>query len=131
MPRRPADPELCAEFSSRLREAVLGKIRKKSAAATLGVSRQMLDLYLNGRATPGPDIILRAMKEWKLRFKHRGQEISSSHFERNLPSVKASAPQQLNLFDAINSLDQRDLQITLTKKSPDRIEMQVSIKFAG
>lgn len=131
MPRRAPDPELRREFAKKLSAVVVGKIPKKSAAATLGVSRQMLDLYLKGEVAPGPDIVLRAMREWRFTFRHRGQEITSSHFERNIAEDRSPAPLQLNLFDAINSLDKRDLDIAIVKKGPDRIELQVSIKFAG
>jgi len=43
----------------------------------------------------------------------------------------AQIPEQLPLFDAINSLNERDLSVTIVKKEADRIELQVSIKFAG
>ena len=131
MPRRPADPELRKEFADKLRLAVVGHVSKKSAATVLGVSRQMLDLYLDERAAPGPDVLLRAMREWKFTLKYRGREVSSSQFERPHASEMATIPEQLPLFDAIRDLDKRDVQISILKKEADRIDLQVSIKFAG
>lgn len=106
---------------------------KKLAAATLGVSRQMLDIYLTGKSAPGPDIILRAMKAWNITFTYRGREIASSQLSRPaLVEIQSAAEQlQLPLRDAIHSLGEEDLRIRIAKKQADRIELQVSIRFAG
>jgi len=133
MPRRPADSELCDEFSEKLRQAVVGKMTKKLAAATLGVSRQMLDVYLSGRSAPGSDVVLRAMKAWNFTLKYRGRELTSSQLTRpTAVEIQGAAEQlMLPLRDAIQSLGEGDLQIRIAKKQPDRIELQVSIRFAG
>lgn len=133
MPRRPADPEFCDEFAAKLRRAIVGRVTKKLAAATLGVSRQMLDVYLNGKAAPGPDVTLRAMKAWNFTLKYRGREISSSQLTRPAVVEIQGAEEQLflPLRDAIQSLDEADLRIRIAKKEPDRIDLQVSIRFAG
>jgi hypothetical protein len=133
MPRRPADPEFCAECARKLREAVVGKMRKKAAAAVLGVSRQMLDVYLKAEATPGPDVLLRAMKAWRFTLKYRGREITSSQLARPPAGETPSTPEQLllPLREAIEALNEGDLGVRIVRKAPDRIELQVSIKFAG
>lgn len=133
MPRRPADPEFCDEFARKLRQAIVGKMTKKLAAATLGVSRQMLDVYLNGKSTPGSDVILRAMKAWGFPLKYRGREVMSSQLVRPTAGGADVPPEQLllPLRDAIHSLDEGDLNIRIAKKEADRIELQVSIRFAG
>jgi len=133
MPRRPADSEFCDEFAAKLRQAVVGKMTKKSAAATLGVSRQMLDVYLNGKSAPGPDVALRAMKAWNFTLKYRGREITSSQLTRPaVVEIQGAAEQLLlPLRDAIQSLGEEDLRIRIAKKQADRIELQVSIRFAG
>lgn len=133
MPRRPADPEVCAECARNLRLAVVGKVRKKTAAAILGVSRQMLDVYINGKATPGPDVILRAMKAWNFTLKYRGREITSSQLARSVGKELPPVPEQLllPLRDAIDALGEENLLVRISKKEPDRIELQVSIRFAG
>lgn len=134
MPKRPADPEFCAECARNLRLAVVGKVRKKAAAAILGVSRQMLDVYIKGKATPGPEVILRAMRAWNFTLKYRGREITSSQLMRSVPEHPPLAvPEQLllPLRDAIDALGEENLLVRISKKEPDRIELQVSIRFAG
>lgn len=134
MPRRATDTELREEITRKLRLAIAGekKISKKEAALTLRVSRQMLDLYLKGRATPGSDVILRAMKAWSFTLKYRGREVGASYFDRRLEKKADFTPTQLALplAEVIALLDQRDLAIVITKKGPDSIQLQVSIKFA-
>lgn len=109
----------------------MGKVRKKDAAKTLRVSRQMLDLYLDGKAMPGPDVILRAMKEWNFPLNYRGREITSSQLSRPMVTATHAEPEQLllPLKDAIHSLDERDLSVRIAKKEPDGIQLEVSIKF--
>jgi hypothetical protein len=136
MSGRRSDPELKVEFAAKLRAAIVGKVRKKEAAHALRISRQMLDLYLKAEAAPGPDVILRAMEKWSFTLRYRGQELRSSNFEgvsevagiEQLP-VQLSLP----LRDAIESLEERDLSITIKKREPDqnRIDLEVSIRFAS
>jgi hypothetical protein len=132
MARRPADREFCEEFAAKLRPAIVG-MTKKTAAATLGVSRQMLDVYLNAKSTPGSDVVLRAMKAWNFTLKYRGRELSSSQWTRpTVVEIQGAAEQLfLPLRDAIQSLDEGDLRVRIAKREPDRIDLQVSIRFAG
>jgi transcriptional regulator with XRE-family HTH domain len=134
MPRRPTDKELREEIARRLKLAVEGekKVSKKEAALTLRVSRQMLDQYLKGRATPGPDVVLRAMRAWNFTLKYRGREVGASYFDRTSEKKVEFTPTQLTLplAQVIAQLDQRDLAIDITKKGADSIQLQVSIKFA-
>src|SRR5713101_3963177 len=97
MPRRPIDKELREEITSKLKLAVEGRIRKKEAADTLRVSRQMLDQYLKGRATPAPDVVLRAMKAWGVTLMYRGREVGASYFAQNTKTKVELTPVQLNL----------------------------------
>jgi transcriptional regulator with XRE-family HTH domain len=122
---------VCREFAKSLNQAVVGKMSKKTAAATLGVSRQMLEVYLNGEAMPGSDVIMRAMKAWGIPFRFRGRQISVSQLSKPT-AVAASAPEQLSLplEDAIRHLGPEDLGVSISKKGMDRVELQVSIKFA-
>ena len=134
MPRRATDAELREEISRKLRLAIAGKekVSKKEAALTLRVSRQMLDQYLKGRATPGPDVVLRAMKAWNFTLKYRGRDVGAPYFDRPLERKAVSIPTQLALplAEIIAQLDQRDLEIAITRKGVDSIQLQVSIKFA-
>ncbi len=136
MPRRAKDPEFCREFAEKLGQAVIGKLSKKEAAATLGVSRQMLDVYLSGKAMPGSDVILKAMamRTWNLPLTYRGREITASQLARPTAShMPTPAPEQipLPLKDALDSLNEGDLRIRINKKEADRIELGLSIRFAG
>jgi DNA-binding phage protein len=133
MPRRLRDQELCNEFAGKLKQAIEGKVRRKAAAAVLGVSRQMLDLYLKEKATPGSDVIVRAMKAWNFKLKYRGREFGAPLLMRTEEAtIQVHAEQlPLPLKDAIHSLSQEDIGITLAKKEPDRIDLQVSIRFVS
>lgn len=133
MPRRPLDTELRREITSKLRLAVEGKVSKKEASDVLRVSRQMLDRYLKGRATPGPDVVLRAMKAWNFTLRYRGRELGTSYFTRPHFIATEQTPVQLELAlaDIIAALNQRDVQISILKKATDSIQLQVSIRFAG
>ena len=133
MARRPRDPEVCEEFAANLRTAVVGKVSKKTAAATLGVSRQMLDVYLKGKATPGSDVIMRAMRAWKLPFAYRGREITISQLTRPARGPTHPQPEQLLLpiEEAILALGQEDLDVRISKKETAGIELQVTIRFAS
>jgi len=133
MPRRALDPELCSEFAAKLRTSVDGKISRKLAAATLGVSRQMLDIYLKGRAAPGPDVILRAMKAWGFSLKYRGREVTSAQLIRPRVAGPQTTAEQLllPLKDAIQSLSDEDIHVKVAKKDADRIQLDVSIRFAS
>lgn len=134
MGRRPPDYDFCNEFAGKLRKAIAGKVPKKTAAATLGVSRQMLDLYLNGKAMPGSDVILKAMKAWGFPLAYRGREITSGLLAS--PTKKTQEyelPEQLSLplRDAIDALGEENLSVKIANRRSDRLELSVSIKFAG
>jgi len=133
MPRRTRDEELCNEFASKLKQAIAGRVRRKTAAALLGVSRQMLDLYMKEKATPGSDVIVRAMKAWNFKLNYRGREFGAPLLTRTEQMTTQVHAEQLRLplRDAIHSLSQEDIAISLSKKEPDRIDLQVSIKFVS
>ena len=124
---------MCAEFASKLGTAINGRVSKKAAAAVLGVSRQMLDVYLKEGATPGSDIVLRAMKAWGFAVSYRGREITSSQMARPSPiELQATAEQLLlPLKEAIQSLADEDIRVTIAKKDANRIQLGVSIRFAS
>jgi transcriptional regulator with XRE-family HTH domain len=133
MPRRPIDTELRREVTTKLRLAIEGKVPKKEASDILRVSRQMLDRYLKGRATPAPDVVLRAMKAWNFTLRYRGRELGTSYFTRPDGIATEPTPVQLELAlaDIIAALNQRDVQVSILKKAADSIQLQVLIKFAG
>src|SRR5712692_393540 len=128
MPRRPVDTELRREITRKLKLAVEGRVGKKQAADTLRVSRQMLDKYLKGKATPGPDVVLRAMNAWNFTLNYRGRELGTAYFAQPTDiRAEAAVPAQLELAlaDVIAALDERNLGIAITKKEPDSIQLQV------
>jgi hypothetical protein len=93
----------------------------------------MLHLYLNEKATPGPDVVVRAMKAWNFKIKYRGRELTAAQLIRSEDKKIEQASEQLPLplLDAIHSLSEEDIAITLTKKEADSIDLRVSIRFAG
>jgi transcriptional regulator with XRE-family HTH domain len=108
-------------------------VPKKAAAATLGVSRQMLDIYLKGQAMPGPDVILRAMKAWGFPLSYRGREVTSSLLAKPTTNGRNKTAEQLllPLRDAIDSLSEGNLAVKIASRQADRIDLQVSIKFVS
>jgi len=78
-------------------------------------------------------VILRAMKAWDFKLAYRGREVGETYFQQpGGPQVKLTPAQlSLPLSEVIALLDERDLEIAITKKEADSVQIQVSIRFAG
>jgi transcriptional regulator with XRE-family HTH domain len=117
------------EIASCLKRAIREKkLSKKAAAARLGVKRQMLWLYLTGKAAPGPEILRRASKLWKLTLSD-GTVLGPDLFgPENKPR---GLPKQLRLFEALEEIQPNQIETRLIGRIGDFFEFRVRIKVAS
>jgi len=127
------DQDFRNEVKQRLGDAIKARrLSKKAAAEALGVSRQMVHLYLRAKVTPRPEVLRRACEAWpELEFRFRDHVFSVTHFLQSSPVPVPTTPTQLSLLDAINALDKDSLKVSIAKPGPKSLEFSVRIEFAG
>lgn len=123
--------ELRREFASKLSHAVKG-ISKKMMAEKLGISRQMLRLYLKGEATPGGEVIKKACDEWNLSLSIKGFQFSAQDFatEPKAPKEQIDSP-QLSLLDLLERLQSNQLEAEVVGREGDSFYLKLRIKVAA
>ena len=121
---------LRAEFASKL-SAAIGGLSKQLAAEKLGISRQMLRLYLKEMATPGGEVIKRACDEWKLSLSIKGFEFSAGDFVEAKSPKNENEPAQLGLFDLLAKLQDDQLEAQIVGREGDSFYLRVRIKIAA
>jgi transcriptional regulator with XRE-family HTH domain len=129
-PHQPEDLRFIEEFSEKLNEEY-GKRKCSDAefARKLDVSRPALKKYLDGAAMPG-------LRTVALASCNLGINVSYGKFDAKRlcsrgRSNRGSVEAQLLLPFAIESLKQENIEIELVEKKPNRIAMNVSIRFAS
>jgi transcriptional regulator with XRE-family HTH domain len=129
-PPQPEDLRFTENFSKRLNEEY-AKHEGSDAefARKLDVSRPALKKYLNGAVMPG-------VRTVALAYVNLGVNVSYGRFDaRRLcsrgRSDRRSVEAQLLLPLAIESLKQDNIEIELVDKKPNRIALNVSIRFAS
>jgi transcriptional regulator with XRE-family HTH domain len=123
--------ELRAEFAGKLSDAIRG-ISKKLAAEKLGISRQMLRLYLKGDATPGGEVIKKACDEWKLSLSIKGFQFSAEDFTGGSKhSKRSSESPQLSLLDLLMKLQNDQLEAEVVGREGDSFYLRLRIKIAA
>ena len=128
MPRLPSDPELKTEFSARIK-ALLNKLTVQDIATVLGVQRQTVYNYRDGKNAPSPEVIRRAMEEWPdFSLSYRGKTLTLQDFGSR-PTLTAKKAQQYELWDAIKKLDTESIQIEILKKESSSVQLGVRIFF--
>jgi transcriptional regulator with XRE-family HTH domain len=128
MPRPASDPELKSEFSARIRE-LLAKITAQEIANKLGVKRQTVYNYRDGRNAPSPEVIRRAMEAWSgFSLSYRGKTLTLQDFRRR-PVLTTKKAVQYELWDAIKKLDSQSVQIEILKKESSSVQLGVRIFF--
>jgi len=128
-PQQPEDLRFIEMFSKRLKEEY-GK-RKGSDAAfarELDVSRAALKKYLNGKAMPGVRTVALAFANLNINVSYG--KFDAKRLCSRAKSNRRSVEAQLLLPFAIESLKQENIDIALVDKKPNRIELNVSIRFA-
>jgi len=133
MPKKPTEntAALRAELAAQLFKAIQGTPKKK-AAAVLGVTTQMLRLYLKGKATPGGEVIRRACDEWNLTLSIRGFEFSRDAFG---PTQKRRATRnkaiQFSLLDLLEKLRNDQLEAKIVGREGDSFYLELRIKVVA
>jgi len=128
MPKPPSDPDLKAEFSARIREK-LNEMSASAVAAALGVKRQMVYKYRDGRNAPSAEVIRRAMETWPgFTVNYRGKILRLQDFERK-PVLTAKQAVQYELWDVIKKLDSRSVEIEILDKEPSSSSLQLGVRI--
>ncbi|HXR38695.1 MAG TPA: hypothetical protein VN776_06365 [Terracidiphilus sp.] len=122
---------LRAEFARQL-SAAIKDISKKVAADKLGISRQMLRLYLKAMATPGGEVIKKACDEWHLSLSIKGFQFTGEAFASEVKSRgrQASLPQP-GLFDLLDKLEKNQLEAEIVGREGDSFYLRLRIKRAA
>jgi transcriptional regulator with XRE-family HTH domain len=133
MPQEPSEntQALRSEFAAQLSKAI-AKMSRKAAAEKLKVTRQMLGLYLKGKATPGAEVIKRACDEWHLSLSVRGFEFSGGAFgegtKRRTPRERAV---QLDLLELLEKLRNDQLEAKIVGREGDSFYLELRIKVVA
>jgi transcriptional regulator with XRE-family HTH domain len=123
--------ELRTEFARQLSAATKG-ISKKVAAEKLGISRQMLYLYLKGAATPGGEVVKKACDAWNLTLSIKGLQFSGEAFGSDLKTVRAEQePRQMSLLDLLDKLRNDQLEAKIVGRDGDTFILSLQIKLVA
>ena len=103
------------------------------AAAVLGITRQSLHLYLRCSGhQPRWRVIARACRAWDMSFMAQGKRWDKGAFGRERVAMMApEAVQLLLLPEAIERLGNADFEVKILKKEPNRIYLELRVKFSG
>jgi transcriptional regulator with XRE-family HTH domain len=94
---------------------------QERAARELGVTRAGLFNFLKGKDAPRSDFLVRAFQKLGMVFEYQGWVLSAEQ------KVGKSAPlEQLSLFEDIQN---KNLLVSVLKKSPKSLDLQVRIKI--
>lgn len=119
------------EFAQKL-SAAIEKISKKSAAEKLGISRQMLLLYLKGKSTPGGEVIKKACDEWHLTLSIKGFEFTGEAFASGIgPRRARSKLPEAGLFDLLDGLKKNQLQAEIVGRDGNSYYLRLRINLAA
>lgn len=141
MARSARNQEFLSEIAQQLREGLrkrdlfarqTGKrYTRIDAAKDLNVSRASLQFYLAGTHTPSSDVLRRAMELWGIELAYRGRILTIRDLESPARDNKPAptTPIQMSLWDSIKGLQKDGLSVTVEKKSPQSITLQVKIGF--
>jgi transcriptional regulator with XRE-family HTH domain len=129
MPKSPTSLTFRREIAACLRKALReNNVSKNKAAKHLGIKRQMLWLYLKGKAAPGPEVLRKASKIWKLTLSN-GTVLSPGAFG---PEKKPrSQPRQFRLFEILDEIQPNQIKTTPIGRVGDYFEFRVRIKVAS
>ena len=132
MGRRPGISRSEKLLRAKLAEALAAVIGPKRgaqarAAEQLGISRQAVSLYINGKATPSSEVLRRACAKLNLSLNVEGTTIDANSFDT--PPKGSTKSAQLLLFDAISEVENQQLNVLVLRKGPHSIDLEVSIDF--
>jgi transcriptional regulator with XRE-family HTH domain len=128
MARPPSDPELKNEFSAQIK-SLLSRLTAQEIATELGVQRQTVYNYRDGKNAPSPEVIRRAMEAWPdFSLSYRGRTLTLQDFRRK-PIVTAKKAVQYELWDVIKKLNSESIEIEILKKESSSVQLGVRIFF--
>jgi len=109
----------------------------EAAGREIGSSRQALQQYADG-AVPGADVLLAAFIIWEMMIRiedpdagpgeTRLWECSVTQKQRRMQAARRQ-PEQLPLFQAIDDLEEQNLELKILRKGPNKIELGLEIAF--
>jgi transcriptional regulator with XRE-family HTH domain len=106
-------------------------LSKVDAARTLGVSRETLYQYLNARSTPGSDVLQRACESWGISLNYRGLSFDSAAFQSSDDKHPMRPPKQLDLFAALRSVTDNNVDVKVMRKTQKGIELKVILDLVS
>lgn len=119
------------EFARQL-SAATKNLSKKAVAQKLDISRQMLHLYLKGRATPGGEVIKKACDQWNLTLSIKGFEFTGGSFSIDGAAEKTQPESpQPTLFDLLGTLNSDQLEAEIVGREGDSFYLRLRIKAAA
>lgn len=122
-------------FKATLRDAIhVRTLTKTAAAEVLGITRQMLHLYLNdSEHQPRRRVLERACRAWDISFIAQGKRFDKNAFGPDQgPMVSHRVPVQLLLLpEAIERLDNANLAVKIVRKEAGRICLELDVKFCA
>jgi transcriptional regulator with XRE-family HTH domain len=128
MSKQGSDSELRREIARRLKDAIRdNNLTKSRAAELLKVKRQTLWLYLNGRATPGGEVLRRAFELWDIKLVLGGLVITKESLGPIVTS-DLKLPEQLNLLDQLDKLTNDQLEVTSVGRRGEYFEFRIRIR---
>src|SRR5579871_3555972 len=100
------DDSLRQEIGRKFAEAINAlRISKARAARDLGVSRQMLYEYLNGKSLPDHTKLERACTAWNLELNYKTVTVTAKSFPKpSGPPLRPTEQLKLDLQEAIQNL---------------------------
>lgn len=121
-----------AEFL-RLKSERAGGLEK--AAAEIGVHRQQMQQWAGGVPVPA-DVLLMAFWKWGSTIRiEDSQPEHGTVYKFSMTKARATkgtqraGPVQLSLFEALNGLQDENIQVRVLRKGAGRIELGVEIGF--
>ncbi len=126
--------ELLAEVKSKFGGVIgkgEGKVPVHQAARTLNVSRQTVHRYINGEVVPRGDVLMAAFRAWGLVLHYRGINVTVATPVSTEAHDARAVPVQMQLFELVDELRDRDVEVRIGKMSAAGLELNVKLKFSA
>lgn len=135
-------PDARLKFKQAVKKAFADVVNNRKgelevAGREIGSSRQALQQYADG-AIPGADVLLAAFIVWEMVIRiedpdaapgeTRLWECSVTQKQRRVQAARRR-PEQLPLFQAIDDLEEQNLELKILRKGPNKIELGLEIAF--
>jgi|ERR1017187_2928279 transcriptional regulator with XRE-family HTH domain len=136
-PGRPKTTNNEERLRGKLAEALHRLGEKKGLSRTqlakeAGVTKQSMSLYLDGKATPTTETLRKLCTNLRLPpLDIEGAVISLSDIRsrKARPDPKNDRQLSLSLTEAISTVPQENLHVTVLRRSSRQIDLKVSVKF--